>query len=235
MEKTAYSVEKKTPASDHALSYRVITCDKQTVARSGEINNFVMNHDQKKKIINHSLPTGYSNHHNTWEPENRLPPALGQEYFQESSLEKSMPTNPVFITRILPKEPSFSWRFYIPHPLTLLCIFILWSSFVTAQSASPLTLDLVPLYDCSQPQSLGIFGFPSLKNCSHTMLQQEATVSTFQGEVLRYSPVATTFAIYHCHLETITMTCDYDIFTGKNRYHDVKSVLLPGLFCLQAA
>ena len=67
------------------------------------------------------------------------------------------------------------------------------------------------------------------------MLQQEATVSTFQGEVLRYSPVATTFAIYHCHLETITMTCDYDIFTGKNRYHDVKSVLLPGLFCLQAA
>ena len=32
------------------------------------------------------------------------------------------------------------------------------------------------------------------------------------------------------------MTCHYNsIFTGKNRYRDVKSVLLPGLFCLQAA
>ena len=68
------------------------------------------------------------------------------------------------------------------------------------------------------------------------MLQQEATVSTFRGEVLQSSPVATTFHIYYCQLETITMTCHYNsIFTGKNRYRDVKSVLLPGLFCLQAA
>ena len=44
---TAHSVEKKTPASDHALSDRVITRGKQTAARSGEINNFVNNHDQK--------------------------------------------------------------------------------------------------------------------------------------------------------------------------------------------
>ena len=58
------------------------------------------------------------------------------------------------------------------------------------------------------------------------MLQQEATISTFRGEVLRYSPVATTFPIYYCQLETITMTCDCDIFKGKNRYRDVKSVLL---------
>ena len=66
------------------------------------------------------------------------------------------------------------------------------------------------------------------------MLQQEATVSTFRGKVLRYSPVATTFSIYYCQLETITMTCGYDIFTGKNWYRDVKSVLLPDRFCLQA-
>ena len=54
---TAHSVEKITPTSDHALSDRVITRVKQTVACSGEINNFVSNHDQKKKIINHNLPT----------------------------------------------------------------------------------------------------------------------------------------------------------------------------------
>ena len=31
------------------------------------------------------------------------------------------------------------------------------------------------------------------------------------------------------------MTCDYDIFTGKNRHRDVEPVLLPGPFCLQIA
>ena len=67
------------------------------------------------------------------------------------------------------------------------------------------------------------------------MLQQGAAVSTFRGKVLRYSPVVTTFPIYYCQLETISMTCDYYIITRKNRYCDVKSVLLPGRFCLQAA
>ena len=67
------------------------------------------------------------------------------------------------------------------------------------------------------------------------MLQQEATVSTFPREVLRYSPIATTFPIYYFQLETSAMTCDYDIFTRKSRYRDVKSVLLQGRFCLQAA
>ena len=42
------------------------------------------------------------------------------------------------------------------------------------------------------------------------MLQQEAHVSTFRGEVFRYSPVATTFPIYYWTLDIITMTCAYD-------------------------
>ena len=156
---TGLLVEKKTPASEHALSDRVITRGKQTVARSGKTNNFVNNHDQKKKIINHNLPIdgcqtpandnniylveevknhrhrngkleflikwlGYSNRHNTWEPENHLSPALVQECFQQSSLEKSTLTNAVFMTKILMKEPSFTWRFCLPRPLALLCIFI---------------------------------------------------------------------------------------------------------------
>ena len=43
------------------------------------------------------------------------------------------------------------------------------------------------------------------------------------------------FSIYYCQLEPVTMTCDYDIFTGKNRHRDVEPVLLPGPFCLQIA
>ena len=125
------------------------------------------------------------------------------------------------MTRILTKKQSLTWRFCVPCPLALLCIFVLWSSLVTAQSASTLALNLGSPYDCSQLRYLGIFGFPSLNSCSHTMLQQGAAVSTFRGDVLRYSPVATTFPIYYCQLETISMTCDYDIITGKNRYHDI--------------
>ena len=67
------------------------------------------------------------------------------------------------------------------------------------------------------------------------MLQEEASESTPRGEVLRYSPIADTFPIYYCQLETITMICHYgNIFTGRNRYRDVKSILLPGHSCLQA-
>ena len=137
------------------------------------------------------------------------------------------------MTAILTKEPSFTWRCCITRLLALLGIFILWFWLIEAQPSS--ALNLGPLYDWSQPRHLGIFGFPSLKNCYHTMLQEEASESTPRGEVLRYSPIADTFPIYYCQLETITMICHYgNIFTGRNRYRDVKSILLPGHSCLQA-
>ena len=74
-------------------------------------------------------------------------------------------------------------------------------------------------------------GYPSLKNC---MLKQEAHVSTFCGEVFQYSPVATTFLIYYCTLESITMLFNYDnIFTGKQEHHNVHSILVPARSYLQ--
>ena len=57
---------------------------------------------------------------------------------------------------------------------------------------------------------LKIFGKSSLKNCFNSTLQQEFHVCTFRGEILQYSPVASTFPIYYSTLETITMTCTYD-------------------------
>ena len=112
---------------------------------------------------------GFSNRHNTWEPENHLSPTLVQEYFQGSKLGQSTPTNAVCMTKILPKEPLFTWRCYIPRPLVLICLLALWSSLATAQPTSIPALHLGPLYDCSQPRHLGIFGFSSLSNCSHNV------------------------------------------------------------------
>ena len=44
---------------------------------------------------------GFSNHHNTWDLESQLSPALVQEYFQESPLEQPTPTNAVIKTAFI--------------------------------------------------------------------------------------------------------------------------------------
>ena len=103
--------------------------------------------------------------------------------------ERAALTNTVFMTKILAKKSSITWRCYIPLPLVLICLFILWSLLRKAQTASVPALNLGPLCDCSQPRHLGIFVFPSLKNYSHNMLQQEATVSRFLGKVFHNSPI----------------------------------------------
>ena len=180
--------------------------------------------------------TRFSNCHNTWKPEHHLSPVLVLEYFQKSKLEQSPPTNAVCMMKVLAKEPLFTWRCFIPRLLILTCLLALWPLFAKAQATSIPAINLGPLHDCSQPQHLGIFAFPSLTNCSHNILQQDKAISTFRGEVLRYSPVATIFPIYYCTLETIHMTCHYDnIFKWKNCYRETRSVLLPGRSCLQAA
>ena len=247
------SVEKETFSSDHTLQNCVNNCGKQSVAGSREGKDFPNNHDQQKatstpqtlandsdihlmeQVKKHRHQDkkleflikwlGYSNRENTWESEDHFSPGLVQKYFQQFSLEKPTQTNKVFMTKILAKGTPITWRCHIPRTLVLLCLFVLWSSLTKTQPGTVPILNLGPLYDCCQPRYLGIFGFPSLKNCHHNMLQQETTVSTF----LRYSPVATTFSIYYCPLETITMTCHYDnIFARKSRYRTAKSVQLPG-------
>ena len=114
---------------------------------------------------------GYSNHQNTWEPEDHLSSALVQEYFQQSLLKNPMPTNKVFLTKISLKGPSITWSCHITHTLVLLCLFILWFLLTKAQPNAVPILDLGPPYDCHQLQHLVIFGFLSLKNCSHSMPQ----------------------------------------------------------------
>ena len=51
-----------------------------------------------------------------------------------------------------------------------------------AECNTKLILNLKPFYDCDQPLHLEISGYPSLKNCSHSVLQQEAHISTFCGK-----------------------------------------------------
>ena len=95
--------------------------------------------------------------------------ALVQEYFQQASLKKPIPTNKVFMTKIRTKGAPITWRYHIPLTLVLVCIFVLWFSLTKSQPGTVPILNLESLYGCCQPQLLRMFGFPSLKNCSHSM------------------------------------------------------------------
>ena len=139
------------------------------------------------------------------------------------------------MTKIFSKETTATSRCYVPPILILLCFFIFWSSLGQTQPNTTPILSLGPLYDCSQPLQLGILSYSSLKNFSHSMLQQEAHISPFRREVLQYSPIAITLPIHYPTLKTITMSCTYDkIFAGKQRQGKVQSFLVPDRLCLSA-
>ena len=91
-----------------------------------------------------------------------LAPALVQEYFQQSSLKKPIPTNKVFTIKILTKGAPITGRCHSTYSCTvmLLCVVVLTYKGTTRYSTNS---QLGPLYDCRQPQHLQIFGFPSLK------------------------------------------------------------------------
>ena len=102
-----------------------------------------------------------------------------------------------------------------------------------AECNTKLILNLKPFYDCSQPLHLKISGYPSLKNCSHSMLQQEAGISTFCGEILQYSPVDTTFPIHYSMLETVYVPTTIYHRTMYHRHCKAQSLLMPSWLCLQ--
>ena len=53
---SAHPIGEKTPANGYALSHRVITSGRQSVALPRKTNNFVNNPDQQK-TTNHNIPT----------------------------------------------------------------------------------------------------------------------------------------------------------------------------------
>ena len=161
-----------------------------------------------------------------------LAPALVQEYFQQSSLKKPIPTNKVFTIKILTKGAPITGRCHSTYSCTvmLLCVVVLTYKGTTRYSTNSQLGTSLWLSPATTSPDIWV---PLTENGSHSMLQQKATVTTFRGEVLRYSHVATTFPIYYCTLKTVAMTCHYNIFSGKTRYHTVQSVLLPGR-CSQA-
>ena len=76
----------------------------------------------------------------------------------------------LFMTKISPKRPPITRRCHVPRALVLLCLFVLQFTLTKAQPKKVTILNLGPLYDCCQPQHLGMSVFSSVNNCSQSML-----------------------------------------------------------------
>ena len=78
-------------------------------------------------------------------------------------------------------------------------------------------IDLGPIYDFTTTTPLGIYDYPTVRNCKHKMNEEEYQVKTYLAEVFRYSLKVSKskFPIYLCSHFEITLTCDHrNIFHG---------------------
>ena len=137
---------------------------------------------------------GFSERENTWEPEENLSAELVNEYLTQQGLRKNSNKVCAAIQFHNPSPPVtlVHWGFL----LCLVTIFF-WSVTAWTHHRNP-TLNIGTLYDCSKTEHLGLLSYPLLQNCTHSMLEDEAHVKTYKGEVLRYSPTRTKFPIYYC-------------------------------------
>ena len=88
-------------------------------------------------------------------------------------------------------------------------------------------IDLGPIYDCTTTTPLGIYDYPTIRNCKHKMNQEEYQVKTYSAEVCRYSPKVSKFPIYLCSHFEITLTCDHrNIFLSSKRFRQEKKFQL---------
>lgn len=114
---------------------------------------------------------GYWKCQNKLELKDLLSPIFIQEYFQQSSpITKPMEVSKICMIKIYSKEKIAKLRCCVSPILIILYSSMFWSSFAQAEPNITPILNLGLLYDYSQPRHLGIFGYPSLKNCSHSML-----------------------------------------------------------------
>ena len=158
---------------------------------------------------------------NIWTPEIHI--LLEQHVCRFTALDR-------ILCFLRPKEKRCSWPQTTSSPYSRLLASRLWAM----RSYCCRLHDPSSSHEFGHWQNLGIFGFPSLKNCTESIIQQKAAFTTFRWEVHWYSPVATSFPIHYCTLKTIRMTCHYNnIFFGKTRYRTTQTVLLPGRSCLE--
>ena len=88
-------------------------------------------------------------------------------------------------------------------------------------------INLGILHDCTSVTPIGVFGFPTLKDCKHNM-DENKEMKVWKGKVRKYQPKTTHFYIYLCSLEYISLRCDekgIEAFEPE-QYRTVKKIKL---------
>ena len=192
----------------------------------------------KKKRIRDGEPQylikwqGFSERENTWEPANHLNPLLIETYLAEQNISKKANRNGGISVNTLHflslNQPRRHNRWNIAM---WLCQLLLFSISSTMAVKSP--VELGSLYDCTKTTPMGIYEYPSLRDCGHNMNNIDAELTTYQAEVYRYSPNVTKFDMYLCSFETIDLRCDRtNIFKSSKKTRKVTKTRISPAECL---
>ena len=106
----------------------------------------------------------------------------------------------------------------------------------TMETTSTLSqIDLGILYDCTSVTPMGVFEFPTLKNCKHDMRNMEndlQEMKTWNGKVKKYQPKTTKFDVYLCTMKYITKRCNEKFFEEIKEYTE-EEVSMTGEQCIK--
>ena len=169
----------------------------------------------------------YEETENTWEPENNLDPNLVKTYLCNHTPHNlsNIPLNPMIMTFVQHSKRTRSYN--------LLALMMQIFFFVPIFILNVRAIGLGPIYDCTTTTPLGIYDYPTIRNCKHKMNQEEYQVKTYSAEVFRYSPKVSKFPIYLCSHFEITLTCDHrNIFLSSKRLRQEKEIKVPTEECL---
>ena len=128
---------------------------------------------------------GYPHSQNTWEPEENLDSSLVEEFMKNRSKVNSI---------------SFNTSKTSPLKWSLCLVFVLLPIVFGSRIGD--------LYDCTTTTPLGVYEFPKIPTCAHTM-DKNSKLITKEMEVFKYSPNVTHFNIHYCTLYKITSVCDW--------------------------
>ena len=83
-------------------------------------------------------------------------------------------------------------------------------------------LDIGPLYNCGVTQYSGIYALPTQYQCHKNF--DENKLITYNASVRQYRPRETSFYVYHCEAQMITLSCNTLFFGSKEKSHTTRAI-----------
>ena len=93
-------------------------------------------------------------------------------------------------------------------------------------------LDIGPLYNCGVTQYSGIYALPTQYQCHKNF--DENKLITYNASVRQYRPRETSFYVYHCEAQMITLSCNTLFFGSKEKSLTTRAIPVTKRHCFIA-